>query len=144
MITATFRFDKKILFGILLLVAVLILISCEIFTHASPDRPAADTTEARVGFLQSLGYEVDLEKETVSQILIPETFSDVYEKYNALQKQAGFDLHKYAGKQAELYTYAVIGEENVTATLIVIDGCVIGGDIASSKIDGTMYPLIHK
>ena len=76
---------------------------------------------------------------TEKSVVIPRNFSEVYNKYNVLQREAGFDLLGYRGKQVMIYTY-IIDQENVV-NLMVYKNKLIGGDIASLKIDGGMSAL---
>lgn len=91
--------------------------------------------------VRNMGYDdvsnIPLE---VVEFIIPEVFNDVYERYNALQKEAGYDLSFYKGKKCMRYTY-VIPSVNARANIIVYNGKIIGGDISGITIDGVMIPL---
>ncbi len=98
----------------------------------------------RQQFIDSLGWEVPEEYDTCRIVIIPETFDEVYENYNKLQKQQGFDLEDYKGKTVEIYSYPVYnydGEKNVVMNLMVCDGMLIGGDVCSAELDGFMQGL---
>ena len=98
-----------------------------------------------VELLASLGWNVDPVPVETMDVVIPAEFSDVYEKYNELQISQGFDLAKYAGKTATRWTMSVnghpSGEEEVYATLLVINTRVVGGDICAARLDGFMHGL---
>lgn len=102
------------------------------------------TDEQRTEYLNSLGLRCGQLIES-RQIEIPSEFDDAYEKYNKIQTDSGFDLEKYKGKQATVFSYPVenypTGEQNVRANLIVVKGKLVGGDICSSKLDGFMHGL---
>jgi len=103
--------------------------------------------ERMVNFLQ--GYDIEVSNIPIERVLvkIPDTFDDVYENYNVLQKQAGFDLEKYRGKNVWRYTFRVLNfgrEANVRANLLVYDNRIIGGDVMSTSLGGFMYPLNFK
>ena len=104
-----------------------------------------DTTEKRVEYLASLGWEVDASSETVKEIVLPETLGGVLAEYNELQKQQGFDLSQYCGEVCESYTYVLTsypsGETGVIAQLFIYKGRVIGGDIHSAALGGFMHGL---
>ena len=102
------------------------------------------TNAKRVSFLQSLGVEVDETADDIKDITIPENFSDVYEKYNLLQIENGFNLKNYKGKPAKVYTYTVKDDGETVVHLIICSDKIIGGDIASLKIDGNMTGLQRK
>lgn len=104
----------------------------------------AENTSGRIAFLKEMGYSVDGEEES-KQIEIPYIFSSVYEKYQEIQKLAGYDLEKYAGKPAVLYTYHLSYDtrNDVYAHLIVYKDAIIGGDISALSVeDGFMRPLL--
>lgn len=103
------------------------------------------TTEKRVEFLASLGWEVDASSETAKEIVLPETLGGVLAEYNELQKQQGYDLSLYCGEVCESYTYVLTsypsGETGVIAQLFIYKGRVIGGDIHSAALGGFMHGL---
>ena len=105
------------------------------------------TEKARVAFLADCGWSVETPALKEETVLIPKQFNAVFETYNDLQKQQGFDLSRYAGKEVKLYTYKVVGSnlgENVIATLYVSGGNVVGGDVHSTALDGFMCGLKEK
>jgi len=89
-----------------------------------------------------LGYECSplIEKKTVT---VPETLDAVWENYNEIQKEGGYNLESYRGKDVTVYTYAVSNHPfgEVYAHVMVCGGRVIGGDISSVAVDGFMQPL---
>ena len=99
----------------------------------------------RVRFLQELGWEVLPEPLSRQEIILPREFSDVFENYNELQKQQGYDLEDYKGLTVTLYTYQVTNwpEENLTvlADLYIYRNRVIGGDVHATAMDGFMIGL---
>ncbi|MPM43583.1 hypothetical protein SDC9_90260 [bioreactor metagenome] len=75
-------------------------------------------------------------------------FNKDYEAYNALQNKQNFDLHKYSGERAKLWTYNVKnypGYEDtsdcVRANIIVYNGSVIAGDITILDKNGSVNTL---
>ncbi len=97
------------------------------------------TNALRVEYLKSLKIEPDDSEVFSKNIIIPQEFDEVYKQYNAIQKKAGFDLSRYKGKEATVYTYLLSADKEIH--LIVMDGVIIGGDIASVKLNGEMKPL---
>lgn len=98
----------------------------------------------RQEFISSLGWETDKEYDTCRIVIIPQEFDEVYTNYNDLQKQQGFDLEPYKGKTVEIYSYPVYNypqEENVSLSLLVCDGKLIGGDVCSTQLGGFMQGL---
>ncbi|MPN43752.1 hypothetical protein SDC9_191312 [bioreactor metagenome] len=108
----------------------------------------ADTNSQRVDFFSQFGWNVANEPCEIVEVLIPDEFNAVYEKYNAIQKEAGFDLSKYKGKRVKRYTYTVTNYEGypdeVIANLLVYNKKAIGGDICSVRLDGFMHSFIKK
>lgn len=150
MFVCTFKFDrKKAAFA--LAMAALILIGIIMLAGIDRDGPASPAStdrggseEARVEYLSSMGWQVETPALSEEEVLIPKSFSDVFMKYNELQKSQGFDLSQYAGKELTLYTYKVTNHEStdtVLAELYVYKGRVVGGDIHSSALDGFMCGL---
>ncbi len=104
-------------------------------------RSAEDAAE----FLANLGWQVSPEPVEAKEVVIPAEFSDVYTKYNELQKTQGFDLSKCAGETAFRWTMRITnhpsGEEEVYATLLVINAKLVGGDVCAARLDGFMHGL---
>ena len=149
MITAKLDRKKLILgaFALVVLAALAILI----FSSSGESDPAGNfdavvkTNEQRVEFLESFGWKVSAEPIEEQRVVIPKDFSKVYDKYNALQKDQGFDLKKYSGLEAVRYTYEVTNHPSakgtVVADIIVYRGRVIAADIQSVSADGFMEGL---
>ena len=102
--------------------------------------PAVSNNDARVGFLKGFGWEVTNSPTESSQVRIPETASEVFDRYNQLQKSQGYDLTRYAGKNVMRYVYKVENFPNATdpvyATVLVYKNQVIGGDITDTSAGG--------
>lgn len=133
---------KKLLCAAAILAAVLLIaLTLHPFESSAPVQPAAqhDTCVpnglAQVRFLQSYGWEVNEQPCEMVQVVIPETFGDVYENYNEIQKQQGFDLSRFRGKQVSRCSYEVLNypgqKEYIRANLLIYNHEVIGGDICS-------------
>ncbi len=104
----------------------------------------ASEGEAHYGeFLIDLGYEIS-ESYEVKELILPNEFDNIYNDYNALCREAGFDLLPYRGKRCEMYTYEIYNHPFglVRGNLIVCGGEIIGGDISSVRLDGFMQPLL--
>lgn len=95
----------------------------------------AQTADDRVKFLSQFGWEVEPDPLDVREVTIPAQFDEVFSGYNDLQKPLGFDLEQYKGCSVKRFRYAVInypdGSQNVTATILIAGGRVIGGDISA-------------
>lgn len=108
-----------------------------------------ETYSDRADYAKTLGYSISADSETVQNIIIPAVFGSVYENYNALQKQCGFDLSLYKGEDAVQYTYIITDYtddrgntlDNIRMNLIIVSGRIVGGDICSAALDGFMTGL---
>ncbi|MDR3314661.1 MAG: DUF4830 domain-containing protein [Oscillospiraceae bacterium] len=106
-------------------------------------RVAASNAAERLAFLSQFGWEVSEDPIEVSEVIIPATFDETYEKYNEIQKAQSMDLAAVAGKRLKRWTYEVKnypGFENkpgvVQANLLIENGVVIGGDVCSLELGG--------
>lgn len=107
---------------------------------------ASDINTINRNFLSGFAIATAPEPVSFEEIKIPKSFDKVYENYNFLQIQAGFDLSAYCGKNAVRYTYKMLnfpdgGTREIYATVIVVDSAPVGGDIYCPQIDGFMLPL---
>ncbi len=102
--------------------------------------------EANIRFLADCGWEVENRCIESAEVIIPDPFDKVYERYNEMQLKSGFDLRPYMGKKGMRYTYKVTNypvkvDEDVRANVICIDGKPIGGDICTVSLCGFMHGL---
>lgn len=98
------------------------------------------TEEKAVGeYLDGLGY-ANRELVSCETVTIPKKFNDVYEAYNALQLQSGFDLSRSKGKSVRRYVY-VLDEAHRAFVVILADGKVIGGHLTDGEYGGSDTPL---
>ncbi len=144
----TFKLSKKHIVGAVLavaaLVALLILLLPGRQIEETNGQVAIRSHEDCLSYLKKLGYETDPETVEVKAVRIPKTFDAVYEAYNEMQKECGYDLEKYAGKQVELTTVRVTNwpsEETVLADMLVYRKKVIGGAVYTAAVDGFMQGL---
>ena len=105
--------------------------------------PAVSSNDGRVQFLKDFGWDVTTSPVESSQVKIPETSGEVFDRYNALQKTQGYDLSKYAGKSVMRYVYKVNNYPNATepvyATLLVYKNQIIGGDVTNTSAQGKIH-----
>ena len=97
-------------------------------------------------FLSKFGIKTDLTCVSQEEFKIPNEFDDVYQNYNLIQLEAGFDLTDYRGEKAVRYSYKMLNFpkeeiENVYATVICVKNRQVGGDICCTDIDGFILPL---
>ena len=148
----TAKFSKKraviavLILGIVLTSVILLVGS----RHGDSTETAAlsavvRTNEDRIAYLEGLGWQVQTEPIETQTVVIPKTFDGVYETYNALQIQQGFDLSSYGGMEATRYTYQITNYPNssdqVVADIVVYRNRIIAGDVQSTALDGFMHGL---
>ena len=149
MFVMTAKVDFKKILIVLAAVALLITGILVIFggeeKSVSTGTSAVSGNDARVAFLKALGWEVSASPVESSQVKIPAEQSELYQRYNALQKSLGYDLSAYAGKTVMRYVYKVNNypgaTEPVYATLLIYKNQVIGGDITDTSAKGIMQGL---
>lgn len=104
--------------------------------------PAVSGNDARVEFLKGFGWDVAASPKESGQVRIPQSSSDVFDRYNALQKSQGYDLSQYAGKTVMRYVYQINNYPGATdpvyATVLVYKNQIIGGDITNTAAKGAV------
>ncbi len=104
--------------------------------------PSVSGNDGRVAFLTEKGWDVSASPVESGQVRIPQEESEVYARYNALQKSQGYDLSPYAGKTVMRYVYKINNfpgaTEPVYATLLVHKDQIIGGDITNTAAKGVI------
>lgn len=153
MMVMTAKVDKKkialVAAGILVfIVGLVLLFGGNDNTPTASTASTAITTASvvnnddRVRFLNGFGWEVTASPTESSQVRIPETASDVFTRYNDLQKSQGYDLSRYAGQTVMRYVYKVNNypgaTEPVYATLLISKNQVIGGDVTNTAAKGVI------
>ena len=129
------------------IIAVILLFGGSADSQAT-SAPAASNNDARVKFLKDFGWDVANSPVESSQVRIPDTTTEVFDRYNQLQKSQGYDLSKLAGKNAMRYVYKVNNypgaTEPVYATVLVHKNEIVGGDVTDTspkgKVQGFKMP----
>lgn len=99
----------------------------------------AENPEDIKNFASQFGWKIETQPDEVTNILIPAYFNDIYEHYNAIQKEMGLDLSEYKGEECCKYSFKILNypdNDDVNLNLIIFDGRVIGGDISENIMDG--------
>ena len=145
MMVMTAKVDMKKILLILGVIAAVILGVVLIFggDDATPTgTTAVSTNDDRVKFLQNFGWDVTVSPTESSQVRIPAETTEVYDRYNTLQKSQGYDLTPYAGKTVMRYVYKINNfpgaTEPVYATVLVYKNQVIGGDVTNTAAKGAI------
>lgn len=136
---------KKIVIGLVAAAAVIVALILLFSGGGNAEETSAGAVtnnDARVQFLKNFGWDVDNSPTESSQVKIPEESTEVYDRYNALQKSQGYDLTPYAGKTVMRYVYKINNfpgaTEPVYATLLVYKNQVIGGDVTDTAAKGVV------
>ena len=153
MMVMTAKVDLKKILLVIAAVAALIfgailLLGNDRETAQTAATGTASGNDGRVQFLKDFGWEVTTSPVQSGQVRIPEETSQVFDRYNTLQKSQGYDLSAYAGRQVMRYVYRLNNypgaTEPVYATLLIYKDQVIGGDVtdtaAGGKIRGFRMP----
>ena len=146
MMVMTAKVDMKKIAIVLAIAAVLIVALIMLFSGGSEPTAAAAseiaTNDDRVKFLTGFGWSVTSSPVESRQVKIPETSTDVFDRYNTLQKSQGYDLSQYAGKTVMRYVYKVTNypgaTEPVYATQLIYKNQVIGGDVTDTAAKGVV------
>ena len=136
---------KKILIGLIAAAAVILLLILVLGGGKDAQPTGAATVsgnDARVEFLKGHGWQVVNSPVESGQVRIPKEQSQVFARYNELQKSQGYDLSQYAGETVMRYVYVVENypgaTEPVYATLLVHKNQVIGGDVTNTSATGVV------
>ena len=152
MMVMTAKVDMKKIALILGVVVTAILALILIFggkdqTQTTSATPVSNN-DARVEFLRKFGWEVTASPVESGQVRIPENTSEVFERYNMLQKSQGYDLSTYAGKNIMRYVYKIENfsdsADPVYATVLVYKNQVVGGDITNTAANGKVQGFKKK
>ncbi len=115
----------KAALGVFLLGAILFLVTVAFGALGMSERITFSSDEERAMFLSSMGYSA--EDETLVPTIIPTVWNDVYEEYNLLQLEQGFDLDDYRGETVQRYICPVGNCREVT--LVVFEERLIAADV---------------
>ena len=139
--TARVNFKKIILAlaaAAALILALILLLGGNDTTQTAAPAPSAN--DGRVKFLTDFGWDVTTSPTESGRVRIPDSPSEVFDRYNILQKGQGYDLSKYAGKTVMRYVYKINNypgaTEPVYATLLVYKNQIIGGDVTDTAAKG--------
>ena len=147
MMMMTAKVDMKKILTIIGAIAAVIIAVILFFGGDDTTATAApiSSNDARVQFLRDFGWDVTNSPRESSQVKIPDKSSEVFDRYNALQKSQGYDLGKYAGKTVMRYVYQINNypgaTEPVYATVLVYKNQVIGGDVTDTGAKGQIRPF---
>ena len=151
------KVNQKLLKAVLivLLAAVFALLLMRVLSSGPTDALAVKnmevntkrvkTNEDRINFIRQFGWEVEESAIEVAEVAVPKQFDQVYEAYNAMQKEQGLDLEKYRGKSAKRWSYRVLnypGEVGeIHCNLLLVGNRIVAADISKVELDGFMHGL---
>lgn len=154
-------FKSKPVKRVLLCIACVALVCCcvvvmkcafvdESVSSAESVDSKIDDSASVLGFISSLGWEVNETPDEIREVIIPSEFDDVYTNYNEIQLAQNYDLSEFKGERVKKWTYTVNnypgceGEEFIKINILICDGKVIGGDVCSVKLDGFMHGFVKE
>ena len=144
MLVMTAKVDIKKIAIIGVAIVAVIIAAVVLFSGGSASAMGnhISSNDDRIQFLASFGWEVVSSPAESGQVRIPAESSEIFNRYNALQKSMGYDLSAYQGKTVMRYVYKVKNypgaTEPVYATLLISNNQVIGGDITNTASTGLM------
>lgn len=152
MFVMTTKVNIKKVVLILAAIAAVILVIVLLFGGSGGSAESTQTVadaitdnDARVKYLTDRGWDVSASPAQSGQVRIPDKESQVFARYNALQKSQGFDLSRFAGKTVMRYVYKINNfpgaTEPVYATLLIYKNQVIGGDVTDTAAKGVIQGL---
>ncbi len=141
-----FRYPKNVVTDVLLCLICVFLIVLILQKGETVSVSSFDNIESedRIAFLYAYGWKIDPHSEQFATVILPEVFDETWKEYNLLQKQQGFDLLPYAGKEIIRYTYEFVDfpgiddSSGIFASVYAYDGKIIASDIYSVAFDGFM------
>ncbi len=141
---------KKPVLNVLLLTAAAAVLLIGVLTalrlSKGKNTYRTSTEQQRQSLIAELGWETTEKPSEQRTITIPEEFDEVYNSYNSLQKEQGFDLADFKGQKAEVFTYPVLNypghKDCMQLTLICVGGVLVGGDVCCTELDGFMQGLL--
>lgn len=135
-------FIKSHLFTTVILLSAALIISTIFFLFSADN----NINDKNIEYIRSFGYEAEPQPTEIAHLTIPKEFDVIYETYNAIEKEAGFDLNEYRGIRATRYTYKITNHPDsdsglIRANVFVHNGEIIAADLCSLDIGGFMQPL---
>ena len=145
MLVMTAKVDIKKIAIIAVAIVAVIVAAVMLFSRNDVSTIGSNTiasNDDRVQFLASFGWEVVSSPAQTGQVRIPSESSEVFSRYNDLQKSQGYDLSDYQGKTVMRYVYKIKNypgaTEPVYATLLISNNRIIGGDITDTSATGVI------
>lgn len=149
MFAVDFKFPKIKLILLLSAVVVVLMLAVlfrfDLKPYQEKNTSSATDSFSVAEYIASFGIETDESSCVIDEIIVPAEFNDVYENYNKIQKEQGYDLSLYKGKTLSRYTLEVTNytekDKNVFAEVLTYRGKVVAADIYSTSAEGFILPL---
>ncbi len=136
---------KKALLTVLIAAAIIFLLIMARGLFLPGTDYDLDTTEGREAYLNSLGWEINLESESFKTVVVPDKLDGIMAQYNRMQKAQGYDLSLHLGESCSQYSYELTNyteaEGTVVVTLYIQNGELIAADIHTTAVNGFMHGL---
>ena len=106
----------------------------------------SEVNQKNLDFIRSYGWEVEENPTEIARLTIPEEFDTVFNAYNELAQNAGFDLTPYKGVKATRYSYRVLNHQDsdsglIRANIFVTKDGIAAADISSLELGGFLIPI---
>lgn len=127
---------------VFLLVIILVMALLGSFTLGSKKISHQHLQQTCMEFLDERGWKVDLSSERVDEIQIPLNFPQIYQEYNQIQKEQGFDLEEYRGEFCKRFRYNATGvKDGKEVELCLYKGEVIAAYAYDRRAGSSMESL---
>lgn len=130
-------------------VAVLSVIAL-ILALRNPQEPTVEgvtvaSVDEMVLYIESFGWEVNPIPTEEIEVIVPEEFDEIYQNYNELQLEQGFDLTAYQGELVKRTTFELLNypdqPDYMCVDILTYGDLVVGADVCSLQLSGFMYGL---
>lgn len=137
---------NSVLIGILLIAIGVLGIMYFMPKEEPMQKQVVKEDDDAVAFFRSYGYEIEVPPVEIKEMVFPKEMDKVYERYNNLQKESGYDITPYLGKTVVRKTYIITNyfEDHrirVVGNLFLYQDQVIAGDIMNVSLGGFMHSL---
>ncbi len=126
LINLTVKLSKKIITVFCLCLLIFFLMISDLYLSGNKNIAVGQLGQ-RIEYINKLGVSADQASEQISEIFVPNDFSEAFEAFNKELKSQGFDLTKLKGETIKRYAYKTNSGEEVS--LFVYNNILIGYDI---------------
>lgn len=147
MINLVFKYPRNRITDVLLsLLCLFVIVLIIQYDSASRTLPVISGIDEVISFLECNNINVLSSEPDIDEIVIDASRADVFEEYNRIQLEQGFDLTEYIGRKVLRYNFEVNSEDGSPnyAVVLVCNGVIIGADIHSVSLNGFIRGVKNK